>query len=307
MLAIRQAQSAEARWVSQGWPTLVARRTRPDLQGQLYWALSTLSHAADAADVDAMENLSAETSLYLDLLTRVAALNARAQAVTLSLWGELCRAHGAEIWDAVAHHANTMARLLTPPAERSDHAAPSYVPVHERIRGGALPLILSNPDLGARSAPADLLLSMIASALVQGAGHLLDYATGSQPAAVPHRVGWLSGQPSGLTIGSYRPGGSLGDGEVLLRPGPTLRAIGAPPAGPWTVRSAGQVLLRQWLVEGTLVVSGTSVRRSAAQRQALTDTTGVEEALWVIPAGVFAVDQFGASARRVSRRHLRST
>lgn len=305
MLAIRQALSAEATWTARGWPALLPSQTRPDLQAQLYWALTELVAASDAADVDAAENLVTEAQTCLDCLIRSGALKSAALSIAMSLWTELSRGVGGEVWDVVAHHANTLAKIVAVPKDRPANTAPLYLPSGQRIRGGALPVVTGPGDVTQHRPHVEQLLMHLAAALADGAGHLVDHATAGRPRVLSTRSGWTAEMPAGEVLGSHRASDADDLGEFLLRPHAAIAAINTRGIDRWTITTAGSALSTGWIIDGSLVVRGTRIRRVPTQRLPLTEGSDTAEDLWVVPAWVYSIEQFG-TRRPPRRRHLSS-
>lgn len=302
MLAIRQPLSAEATWTARGWPALLSPQTRPDLQTQLYWALTELVEASDAADIDAVENMVTEAQTCLDCLIRSGALKSAALSIAMSLWTELSRGVGGEFWDVVAHHANTLAKIVDVPKDRLAGTAPRYLAPGDRIRGGVLPVVTGPGDVAQHRPDAERLLMRLAAALAIGAGHLIDHATAGRPRVLFIRAGWTAQIPAGEVLGSHRARGADDLGEFLLRPRAAIAAINTLGAGRWTITAAGAALSTGWITDGSLVVDGTRIRRVPTQRLPLTEGSDTTEDLWVVPAWIYSADQFGT--RRPPRRRL---
>lgn len=310
MLAIRQLNSAVAAWSERGWPPLIPATAASDLQSHFLWSLTELSNAADHGDEATIDDLAAAAHIALDCLLRRKVLDARAISIGLALWGELSRAVGAEQWDQAALHASTLRRLVRLDTPRLPDVTPEYVPPHERIRGGSLPRVSAASSAQGRP-PHEQLLIYIAAALANGNAHLVDWEAPAGPpdGLLAPRVGWTEDGPAGTSLGSYRAAGADDQmAELALRPAACVAVanrLGEHQR--WTVRDAGEALGAAWIIDTTLVVRGTRIRRLFTV-DASVQSNDVAEPAWVLPVDVYSPDQFGigGSRRRNGRRRLRS-
>lgn len=303
MLHIQQAGSVTARWGVRGWPPLADWAEHPDIP-PLYWALHEIGPAADADDLDAVDDLLAETALWLDrILLRPPAGEPVGHPdlipVLTLLWGEMQLGRGTG--DLLQLKVNAaLACKATAPAvstARPATAVPRYVAGPDRVRGGHLPLVVGAPtDTGAHP-EHELFLLQLAAVLSNGRGHLSDFvAHRAPPGSLPERTGWTTAHqgPAGPLLGSIRS--SPDDlSTVLLRPQACVHAIqsggGLPEAGRLSPRRIGRALAAVWLIDTTLAVGDRVERRTYISTPVMVDAD--PEAVWRLPLAVFHPDQFG--------------
>lgn len=302
MLHIRQRTTAAASWAARGYPSLMRWETGRDETPLLYWALTEISPAATAEDLDAVTDLLDETELLLDRIWTEPDSGGRRHgeitAISTGLWSEVQRGRGAEDLTEVALHARLLRNLVAPrpgqlPA-RPATAVPPYRPPGDRIRGGRLPLTGQAP-LGGRDLHEQFLL-LLAVVLSNGRGHLIDHETGRSPHGTdPARTGWTrpDGAAAGVLLGGIRRT-DQDQADLILRPGPCLTAIrrwvrtrpSVAGADRWTVEHIGRALAQAWLIDTTLILEPTRINRThTAAWPVHVDRTA--EQVWRLPLTVY--------------------
>ena len=306
MLHIRRGSEPTTAWAARGWPALWNWADRPEVP-LLFWALHELSDAAQAEDIDAVEDLLTEAGLMLERIWTDPPPDAhRRDAISIStgLWSEIQRGRGVTDLTQVALHARLLRNLVAPAGTqllaRSALAVPAYLPPGERIKGGRLPLAATAEFRGRDQHEQFLLL--IATILSNNGGHLVDYLTSNVPAGADRkRTGWdrPDGKPAGTRLGSIRTGGPEGGGDVFLRPGPCHAAIRrhlrirplVAGADQWSVAEIGWALAAAWLTDTTLIVEPAQVSRSHTTAWPVV-ADHPEEQVWRLPLAVFHPEQF---------------
>ena len=308
MLHIRRRREPVASWTARGWPPLLRWDDAPDVVPWLYWALNEVGSAADAHDVDAVEDLLAEAGILLERVwtdpVTPAGSSRRTDmmAISTALWSEVQRGRGIEDLTQVALHARLLRHLASPSAGqipvRPVGAVPAYRSVEMRISGGRLPLTTRPVAITGRPLHEQFLM-LVAAVLSNGAGHLSDYRLPRcPPGTEPTRTGWArrDGAPAGTRLGSIRVEDGQDGGNLLLRPKPCLTAVRrAWPAGNEAEMSSidevGWALAASWLTDTTLVVDDTMLTRThTAAAPVMADHR--PEQLWRLPLTVFHPDQF---------------
>jgi hypothetical protein len=322
VLHVERRVDALAAWSQAGWKPLLADMALTHL---IYFALTELGPASDAQDIGAVQDLSAELGALLDLVILQPAEDqqeddrqAQLRSIALRLWGDLQYAIGRRHWADIALNAAVLRRLAGPePPTRPTDAVPTYRSLPDRVPPtGQLPLIeranstRDSVDAGTR------FLERVASALIAGAGHLVDPETADVPHnAIPARVGWPAarGAPTGERIGSLRPAGAAG---VLMTLDPAAAVAAANRAGelsndantlePLTEQAVAEALARAWILDTTLTISTAGVARRPAVQVSVLDG-GAESWLWQVPVSVWHPRQFYAGQRdqRPADRPLR--
>ncbi len=306
MLHIRRRSEPTAKWAARGWPPLWRWADRPEVP-LLFWALHDVSAAAQADDVDALDDLLTEAGLMLERVWTDPPEGAHrrdAMSISTGLWAEIQRGRGVTDLTQVALHARLLRNLVAPDSShlpaRSALAVPAYLPPGERIQGGHLPLT-GAAEFRGRALHEQFLL-LIATVLSNNGGHLVDYVSSHIPAGADRRrTGWTraGGKPAGTRLGSIRSGEQEGSGDVVLRPGPCLTAVQrllrARPlvagADQWTIDDIGWALAGAWLTDTTLILEPTLISRShTTVMSVVADRPG--EQVWRLPLAVFHPRQF---------------
>lgn len=306
MLHIRRGSEPTTAWAARGWPALWNWADRPEVP-LLFWALHELSAAAQADDIDAVEDLLTEAGLMLERVWTDPPQDGRrrdAMSISTGLWSEIQRGRGVTDLTQVALHARLLRNLVTPAdgqlPTRSMRAVPAYLPPGDRIKGGHLPLA-GTAEFRGRDQHEQFLL-LIATILSNNGGHLVDYLNSDLPAGADRkRTGWdrPGGKPAGTRLGSIRTGGPEGGGDVLLRPGPCHTAIRqhlqtrplVAGANQWSIDEIGWALAGAWLTDTTLIVEPAQVSRSHTTAWSVA-ADDPEEQVWRLPLAVFHPEQF---------------
>lgn len=274
----------------------------------LWWALTELAAAADAADIAAVADLSVVVGVVADLVladayrsTSCMPIDPVAVSVVLELWGDLQRAVGAELLDVVALHAVTMRRLVPEPRGRRADAVPPYVPAALRLGPtGHVPLIVGERPVDPTD-PARAVLIGIALVLLTGRGHLADrHSTWCPPGCAPPRVGWLSSrQPRGQRLGVI----SQADGALVLDPSVAVDLLATVGVQVGPIDRIGRLLVDRWLMDSTLLVSEGQIRRVLGVAGAVED--GEPSGwTWRLSTGLWDSAQFTGGPGTVAPLHL---
>src|SRR5664279_705380 len=320
MLHIRRQGQPLASWTARGWPPLLRRADSPDVPW-LYWALNEVGAAADAHDVDAIDDLLTEAGILLERIwTQSAARTAGPRfaellSISTALWSEIQRGRGMTELTQVALHARLLRNLVAPSGgqllTRPAGAVPAYRAPDERVTGGHLPLITGPAGVTGRPAPEQF-LTLLAMVLSNGGGHLSDHAAPRcPPGAEPSRTGWARRGcgPAGTRLGSIRVAEREHADDLLLRPGPCLTAVHrlvrvrpvVPEAAAWSVDDVGWTLAAAWLTDTTLIAGGDTITRAHTTTQPVLADQRPEQ-LWLLPLAVFHPRQFYPHPGRGRRR-----
>ena len=298
---------AASAWALAGFPSGLLPAV--ESADHLWWALTELAAAADAADSDAVTDLAAVVGVVADLLLTHGSRSGSGQvmdpvaiSVVLELWGDLQRAVGAQHLDVVALHAVTMRRLVPEPRSRTANAVPVYVPPAQRMgSAGHVPLVITGEEPADPADPAAAVLTGIARMLLTGRGHLADrHSTWCPPGCTPPRVGWLaSRQPRGRRLGVI----SLADAAVVLDPPVVVDLLAAIGVRAGSIDRIGRLLGDRWLMDSTLVVADGRVRRVLGVAGAAEDG---EPAGWTwrLSTRLWDSDQFTSGPETVAPLHL---
>lgn len=312
MLHIRRRSEPTALWAARGWPPLLRWVDRPEVPW-LYWALHEVAGAAQAEDLDAVDDLLTEAGLLLERVWTDPPAGARridVMSISTGLWAEVQRGRGVTDLTQVALHARLLRNLVAPAAgqlpTRPALAVPAYRPPDERIKGGHLPLAGAGAVRGRELQEQFLLL--IATVLSNGGGHLVDHANSHIPrGADPVRTGWTrpGAGPAGTRLGSIRTGANQGSGDVLLRPGPCLTAVRRrvrirpviTGAEHWSVDEIGWALAGAWLTDTTLIVEPDRISRSHTTALSVVADDPAAQ-VWRLPLAAFHPRQFFSDQQR---------
>ena len=314
MLHIRRRSDPTAMWATRGWPPLMQWTDRPEVPW-LFWALHELAGAAQADDVDAVDDLLTEAGVMLERIWTDPPAGAHrndVMSISTGLWAEIQRGRGVTDLTQVALHARLLRNLVAPAGgqlpTRAALAVPAYRPPGERLVGGQLPLA-STAVIHGRALHEQFLL-MLAMVLSNGGGHLVDHGSSRVPrGADPIRTGWTrpGGGPAGTRLGSIRPGENKGSSDLILRPGPCLTAVrrrarSRPVTGAdqWSVDDIGWALARAWLTDTTLIIETARVSRSHTTAWPVVADHSVEQ-VWRLPLAVFHPEQFFSGQQRWPR------
>jgi hypothetical protein len=310
VLHVDRDRYAASAWALAGFPSGLLPAV--ESADHLWWALTELAAAADAADSDAVTDLAAVVGVVADLLLTHGSRSGSGQvmdpvaiSVVLELWGDLQRAVGAQHLDVVALHAVTMRRLVPEPRSRTANAVPVYVPPAQRMgSAGHVPLVITGEEPADPADPADpaaAVLTGIARMLLTGRGHLADrHSTWCPPGCTPPRVGWLaSRQPRGRRLGVI----SLADAAVVLDPPVVVDLLAAIGVRAGSIDRIGRLLGDRWLMDSTLVVADGRVRRVLGVAGAAEDG---EPAGWTwrLSTRLWDSDQFTSGPETVAPLHL---
>ncbi|HZM65536.1 MAG TPA: hypothetical protein VFC16_04450 [Nakamurella sp.] len=307
MLHVDRDRYAASAWALAGFPSGLLPAV--ESADHLWWALTELAAAADAADSDAVTDLAAVVGVVADLLLTHGSRSGSGQvmdpvaiSVVLELWGDLQRAVGAQHLDVVALHAVTMRRLVPEPRSRTANAVPVYVPPAQRMgSAGHVPLVITGEEPADPADPAAAVLTGIARMLLTGRGHLADrHSTWCPPGCTPPRVGWLaSRQPRGRRLGVI----SLADAAVVLDPPVVVDLLAAIGVRAGSIDRIGRLLGDRWLMDSTLVVADGRVRRVLGVAGAAEDG---EPAGWTwrLSTRLWDSDQFTSGPETVAPLHL---
>jgi len=307
VLHVDRDRYAASAWALAGFPSGLLPAV--ESADHLWWALTELAAAADAADSDAVTDLAAVVGVVADLLLTHGSRSGSGQvmdpvaiSVVLELWGDLQRAVGAQHLDVVALHAVTMRRLVPEPRSRTANAVPVYVPPAQRMgSAGHVPLVITGEEPADPADPAAAVLTGIARMLLTGRGHLADrHSTWCPPGCTPPRVGWLaSRQPRGRRLGVI----SLADAAVVLDPPVVVDLLAAIGVRAGSIDRIGRLLGDRWLMDSTLVVADGRVRRVLGVAGAAEDG---EPAGWTwrLSTRLWDSDQFTSGPETVAPLHL---
>jgi len=307
VLHVDRDRYAASAWALAGFPSGLLPAV--ESADHLWWALTELAAAADAADSDAVTDLAAVVGVVADLLLTHGSRSGSGQvmdpvaiSVVLELWGDLQRAVGAQHLDVVALHAVTMRRLVPEPRSRTANAVPVYVPPAQRMGwAGHVPLVITGEEPADPADPAAAVLTGIARMLLTGRGHLADrHSTWCPPGCTPPRVGWLaSRQPRGRRLGVI----SLADAAVVLDPPVVVDLLAAIGVRAGSIDRIGRLLGDRWLMDSTLVVADGRVRRVLGVAGAAEDG---EPAGWTwrLSTRLWDSDQFTSGPETVAPLHL---
>ena len=314
MLHIRRRPEPTARWAARGWPPLLRWTDRPEVP-LLFWALNELTDAAQADDVDVVEDLLSEAGILLERIWTDPPAGAHRRdvmSISTGLWAEVQRGRGITDLTQVALHARLLRNLVTPVGSqlpvRPIMAVPAYRDPGERIAGGHLPLAAA-AGLHGREVHEQFLL-LLATVLSNGGGHLVDHATCRVPhGADPIRTGWNrpGGGPAGTLLGGVRTGQRRGSGDLVLRPGPCLTAVrrqgrtrAVAGADEWSIDDIGWALAGAWLTDTTLIIQPDQISRSHTTAMPVVADHRVEQ-VWRMPLAVFHPKQFMPPQQRWPR------
>jgi len=310
MLQIRRRPEPTAVWAARGWPPLLPWAGRPEVPW-LFWALHEVSGAAQAEDVEVIDDLLTEAGLMLERIWTDPPRGAHRRdvmSISTGLWAEVQRGRGVTDLTQVALHARLLRNLVAPAGRqlptRPALATPAYRPPEERIAGRHLPLAGTSGIHGRELHEQFLLL--VATVLSNGGGHLVDHLTARGPhGSEPTRTGWnRPGGGAGTRLGSIQAGEHRGSGDLILRPGPCLTAIRRrmrtrPVAGAdqWSVDGIGWALAGAWLTDTTLIVEPDRISRSHTAAWPVVADRPVEQ-VWRLPLEVFHPEQFFTGPQR---------
>lgn len=314
MLHIRRRYEPTARWAARGWPPLLRWTDRPEVP-LLFWALHELTDAAQADDIDAVEDLLTEAGVLLERIWTDPPAGAHrhdVMSISTGLWAEVQRGRGVTDLTQVALHGRLLRNLVSPARNelplRPGAAVPAYRARGERIAGRQLPLA-PTAGLHGRELHEQFLL-LLATVLSNGDGHLVDHETCRVPRGTDSsRTGWTrpDGGPAGTRLGSVRTGEHPSNSDLLLRPRPCVTAVrrqarSSAPAGAeqWTVDAVGWAFARAWLTDTTLIVEPQQISRSHTTALPVVADNKAEP-VWRMPLEVFHPYQFGFPQRRRSR------
>lgn len=291
MLHVDRAWHRAATWAHHGFAPIDGGAP---VHGQLYFALTELAAAADAADLEVCDDLILEVGVLADLLVRTEPVRGdpSATSVVVELWGELQRAAGSKEFEVLAAQAVLLRRLLPTPARaRGPHDVPRYLITADRFGGGRHLALVASAEQLPPADPAAAFLHGLAVALLAGHGHLVDADTGECPQeGALLAVGWATAnRPKGPTIGAI----DSVDQVLILDPHRTVQAVRSTGHPDITATAVAHLLVDRWLMDSTLVVDEHQVLREPAVLR--TDTAGAPTDstwAWRIPTMVWAPTQF---------------
>jgi hypothetical protein len=275
----------------------------------LFWALHEVSSAAQAEDLEVIDDLLTEAGLMLERIWTdppPGAHRREVMSISTGLWAEVQRGRGVTDLTQVALHARLLRNLVAPAGQqlptRPPLAVPAYRPPDERIAGGHLPLA-NSAGIHGRELQEQFLL-LVATVLSNTGGHLVDHMTSRVPRGLgPTRTGWNrpDGGPAGTRLGSIRTGDDSGD--LILRPGPCLTAVRrqmrtrpVTGADQWSVDGIGWALAGAWLTDTTLIIEPNRISRNHTTAWPVVADRPAEH-VWRLPLAVFHPEQFSGPQR----------